>query len=201
MAKQSSEVYRGQRGKEKRALFACFRVRVIQDAYRARFFELFEGRRFKCGLPEKLEPELDKPPVLCIDHHIPMALGGHLVPGNLVSLCRNCNTRKLDSPPEAFYIPEELRKLKPLLETQKALFTFRFDEDRWMSDRETYLLDLGVHPTIVRNVLNDENHRHYVGYPCEESRIGITLSFDSIRNSSFIHKKDDSCDYENSDSH
>jgi hypothetical protein len=191
MAKQSSEAYPGQRGKEKRALFAYFRVRVIQDAYRARFFELFQTRCFKCGRPEKPEPEFDKPPVLCIDHHIPMALGGHLVPGNLVSLCRDCNHRKLDSPPEAFYTAEELRNLQPLLDSQKALFTFFFDENRWMNDRESYLLDVGVHPTVVRAVLNDEDHLHYVGYPSEESRIGVTLGVDSNQSSSTSAQKVD----------
>jgi len=53
-----------------------------------------------------------------------MALGGHLVPGNLVALCWNCNNKKLDSPPEQFYTPGELDRLKPILDQQEDVFSF-----------------------------------------------------------------------------
>ncbi len=33
-------------------------------------------------------------PAFALDHHVPQTLGGRLVPGNVVLLCRNCNTRK-----------------------------------------------------------------------------------------------------------
>ena len=163
MTKLSTEAYPGQRGKEKRKLFESFRVRVIQDVYRRRFFAAFQEKCFKCGIPEKLRQEVGAPPALCIDHHVPMYLGGHLVPGNLVALCRDCNNRKRDKPPADFYTEEELRRLKPLLDSQKELFAFTFDWDRWQRDRETYLLDVGVRSETVKAVLTDEAHPHFVG--------------------------------------
>ena len=72
-------------------------------------------------------PEFGQPPSLCIDHHIPMILGGHLVPGNLVAFCRNCNNKKHEQPPGEFYTREELVKLKPILEKQREIFVFTFD--------------------------------------------------------------------------
>jgi 5-methylcytosine-specific restriction endonuclease McrA len=163
MPSRSAETYPGQRGKEKRELFKRFRCRVIEDVYRRRFFSLFKNCCFKCGRPEKQKQEIGSPPILCIDHHVPMALGGHLVPGNLVSLCRDCNNRKLDVPPAAFYSPEELKRLEPLLEAQHSLFTFELDWDRWLDDREAYLLDLGVEPTAISAALYDEKDYRYVG--------------------------------------
>jgi len=180
MATQSTEIYRGQRGKEKRRLFAHFQFRVIQDVYRARFFKLFNDKCFKCGRPEKPVPEFDKPPVLCIDHHVPMALGGHLVPGNLVALCRECNHRKLDRPPEAFYTVEELNRLQPFLDAQPKLFDFRFDGERWMTDRARYLLDIGVPDHIVEAVTNDPDHPHFVGKPKLDSTTTLRLNVEFL---------------------
>ena len=177
---RSSETYPGQRNKEKRALFAHFHFRVIQDVYRARFFKLFSERCFKCGRPEKPEPEIGKPPVLCIDHHIPMALGGRLATGNLVALCRDCNNRKLDRPPEAFYTADELSQLQPILDLQRDVFNFVLDGDRWMTDREQYLLEVGVPAKVVDAVLNDETHVHYVGHPTKDSTTTITIDISSI---------------------
>jgi hypothetical protein len=177
---RSSEIYRGQRGKEKRALFQHFQLRVIKDVYRAQFFKLFEDKCFKCSKPEKPEPEFSKPPVLCIDHHIPMARGGHLVPGNLVSLCRDCNHRKLDRSPDAFYTAQELARLQPLLDAQQNLFTFVFDGERWMTDPEEYLLELGVPAKIVDAALNDETYLHYVGHPTTNSLLTIEIDMDFL---------------------
>jgi hypothetical protein len=163
MPRRSKETYPGQRGKEKRELFGRFRFRVIEDVYRRRFFSLFGNCCFKCGRAEKQQQEVGSPPILCIDHHVPMALGGHLLPGNLVSLCRECNNRKLDSPPAYFYSTAELRRLEPLLEAQDSLFRFELDWDRWLDDREAYLQDLGVEPTAVAAALYDEHDYRYVG--------------------------------------
>ena len=80
-----------------------------------------------------------------------------------VSLCRDCNNRKLDSPPTAFYLAEELERLQPLLEVQHRLFEFTLDWDRWMSDREAYLLDLGAEPAAISAALGDEDDHRYVG--------------------------------------
>jgi 5-methylcytosine-specific restriction endonuclease McrA len=178
MKKPSTEAYPGQRGTEKRKLFERFRVRVIEDVYRHRFFACFGDKCFKCGRPEKERQEIGTPPALCIDHHVPMFLGGHLVPGNLVSLCRDCNNRKRDKPPTDFYAEHELLRLKPLLEMQEELFRFTFDWDRWQDDRANYLIDVGVHPAVVRTVTTDEDHPHFVGLTTKDAGIGMVISID-----------------------
>jgi len=176
MKNNSKEIYKGQRGKEKRELFNRFRHRAIEEVYKKKFFALFDNRCFKCGIKEKPYVEIGQPPVLCIDHHIPMILGGHLVPGNLVSLCRSCNNKKHDSPPEVFYTLDELNKLKPILENQYEIFNFNFDWKRWDKDREGYLLCLGVEPNLVHELLYNEDHRDFVGLPSDN--MGITIKID-----------------------
>jgi len=174
MKSNSKEKYKGQRGKEKYELFKRFRHRAIEDIYKNKFFALFEHKCFKCGIKEKPHPEYGYPQVLCIDHHIPMILGGHLVPGNLVALCRKCNNKKHDHPPEEFYTPEELEKLKPILEKQRDIFVFTFDWNFWKKDRQGYLLSLGVEPNLVHELLFNKEHPDYIGL--ESENIGITIS-------------------------
>jgi 5-methylcytosine-specific restriction endonuclease McrA len=175
MKYSSQEKYKGQRRKEKIELFKRFRLRVIEDLYKDKFFALFNHRCFKCGIKEKPHPEIGKPPILCIDHHIPMILGGHLVPGNLVALCRSCNNKKKDKPPEEFYTPEELDKLKPILEKQDSIFEFNFDWKYWNRDREGYLLSLGLNPKRVHKILYNENERDYVGLSSNKFTVSIGI--------------------------
>ncbi len=177
MARQSSEKYPGQRRKEKRELFRPFVFRIVEDHYKRKFFELFSDRCFKCGQQEKLVQELSAPPNLCIDHHIPMALGGHLVPGNLVSLCRRCNGLKLDHYPALFYTDEELVRLLPSLEAQHNLFAFKFNWDKWNSDREAYLLEIGIDRELVHAALHDEDFIGYIGTGDEQGGIQITFQW------------------------
>ncbi|WP_436141023.1 HNH endonuclease [Acidovorax sp. LjRoot74] len=174
MSRNSLEKYPGQRNKEKRELFGRYQLRVIENLYKRRFFEHFDNRCFKCGMPEKVKQEVGSPPNLCMDHHLSMALGGHLTPGNLVSLCRKCNGLKLDRAPADFYTQEELARLQPLLDAQNYLFAFSFDRDQWTRDRETYLLAVGVDQDVVHAALNDEDFVGYVGK--EEKQIGITIT-------------------------
>lgn len=176
MAYKSTEKYPGQRNKEKRELFRPFRLRVIEDLYKRRFFDHFGNRCFKCGKPEKLKQGIGAPPNLCIDHHMPMALGGHLVPGNLVALCRECNNLKCDKAPGEFYTGQELARLQPLIDAQKELFAFTFNWDKWNEDRKGYLLELGVDPYTVDAALHDEYYSGYVGTGTD--RIGITITVD-----------------------
>lgn len=173
---KSKEIYKGQRGKEKRDLFNRFRLRAIEDVYKNKFFALFNHQCFKCGIKERPRKEIGQPPTLCIDHHIPMALGGYLVPGNLVALCQKCNNIKLDLTPELFYTPEELEKLKPILEKQADIFEFYFDWEYWNRDREGYLLSLGVDRKLVHELLYDHEHPDFVGMPSDG--IAVTISVD-----------------------
>ncbi|HCI14590.1 MAG TPA: hypothetical protein DFK12_11750 [Gallionellaceae bacterium] len=179
MGRKSVEIYRGQRGKEKAELFKRFRLRVIADLYKKKFFSLFDHRCFKCGSKEKSQQEFGRPPILCIDHHIPMARGGHLVPGNLVSLCRSCNNKKLDYPPEDFYTPSELERLKPILERQIELFSFKFDFDAWGEDREGYFLRLGIDADLVHELLFNPDHPDFIGAAPENDGLIISVTLKS----------------------
>lgn len=177
MAAKSTEKYPGQRKKEKQAFFRRFMFRVIEDFYKGKFFALFGNSCFRCGRPEKPTPEFGRPPVLCIDHHVPLARGGHFEAGNLVALCRPCNQQKLDRPPEIFYTPAELARLQPLLGAQHELFMFMLDGQRWHEDRAAYLLEIGISPEIVHAALHDENFVGYVG-PRPESAHGLMITID-----------------------
>lgn len=106
-----------------------------------------------------------------------MALGGHLVPGNLVALCRECNNRKLDQHPAYFYTQDELERLQPLLDAQRDLFSFSFNLDRWEQNREAYLLELGIAPEIVQAALKEEDFVGYVG--TGENRLCVTIAVDN----------------------
>lgn len=177
MGRKSAEKYPGQRSKEKRAFWGRYWFRVIEYLYKERFFALFGHRCFRCGAPEPPKTGLYYPMVLCMDHHLPMALGGHLQAGNLVALCRRCNGQKLDKHPDVFYTSDELERLQPLLNAQTALFSFAFDPDKWKENREAYLLDVGVSPAIVQVALNDELFEGYIE-PASERSLGITIGVD-----------------------
>ena len=162
--KASAEIYPGQRNKEKRRLFGRFVLRPIESHYKEKFFALFDSKCFKCKVLK--EPVLHGYAAnLCIDHHLPMALGGHLVPGNLVVLCRSCNLRKLDQPPEVFYTARELELLQPLLDSQADLFNFSFDSDAWQQAPQAYLLGLGLSEDVVASAHFDEYDHDYIGLP------------------------------------
>lgn len=173
MRKTSSEAYPGQRAREKRELFRQFCVSPIIEHQKRRFFALFDNCCFKCGLYANPDIPYQTRRLLCMDHHVPMALGGHLVPGNLVSLCRRCNERKLDMPPSTFYSSHELDSLQPLLEQQHSLFKFCFDWDKWQDSRAEYLLSLGIAQAVVDAVLHDQGDPDYVGLPQERVYIII----------------------------
>lgn len=174
MKNNSKEIYKGQRTKEKRELFKHFRIPAIADIYKNKFFALFGHRCFKCGIKEKPYSEIGKPPILCMDHHVPMILGGHLIPGNLVALCRNCNNKKRDLRPEEFYSAKELEDLQPILERQRDIFVFTFDWNYWNQDREGYLLSLGIEPNLVHELLYNHEHPDYIGM--QSDNIGIIIS-------------------------
>lgn len=181
MKNSHQEKYKDQRTKEKFELFKRFRLPIIEDFYKDKFFALFNHRCFKCGVKEKPHPEVGKPPILCIDHHIPMILGGHLVPGNLVSLCRKCNNIKKDKSPEEFYTPEELNKLNSILEKQSNIFAFSFDWDYWNRDRGGYLLSLGLDPKRVHEILYNEKDHDYVGLASNDYVVSINIDINDIK--------------------
>ena len=176
----SIELYRGQRNKEKRDLFRRYKLRAVEDIYKKRFFALFNHQCFKCGITERPQVEIGKPPVLCMDHHLPMKLGGHLVPGNIVSLCRNCNNAKSDKHPSDFYTQDELQRLEPVLKKEEDIFDFEFNYEKWDADRKQYLTELGVDSSLVYEILHDENHPDYMGLPSEHTRVTISVDLDEF---------------------
>lgn len=163
MRRHSQELYKGQRNKEKYELFKHFYHPAIADVYKQKLFALFDHKCFKCGAPERDVKKYGGLFVLCMDHHIPMARGGKLVLGNIVSLCRKCNGEKLDLPPEAFYSPEELETLRPILQQQIGLFDFKLDRDALEQDIAQYFISLGVPPETVNELMTDPDHRDYIG--------------------------------------
>jgi hypothetical protein len=157
------------RGRDKWLLFGPLVLGVIEEHFKRKFFALFGNACFKCGSPGPL----------VIDHHVPVVRGGRLVPGNLVALCKRCNDRKQDKPPEVFYKPEELERLHALLSRQDGIFDFKFDHGAFKADREGYLLSVGIDAETVRAVLNDPGHRHYIPPPDEiEERESVEVVID-----------------------
>lgn len=164
------------RGKDKWLLFGPLVLGVIEEHFRRKFFALFGNACFKCGSPGPL----------VIDHHVPIGLGGRLVPGNLMALCKRCNDSKQDMPPERFYSAAELERARGFLGRQDGMFDFKFDRDAWEADREAYLLSLGIDPGLVHEALHDQRSRFYIepreereGMPAVE--IVIDMNTDEMR--------------------
>lgn len=166
LPKSKTELLQIQRTTERQKLFRPFIYKVIKDLYKNKFFQLFDNKCFRCGHPDELE----------IDHHIPIALGGHLVPGNLVALCKVCNNFKKDKHPDEFYSNDKLLTLQPLLEAQKqGIFDFKFDYNFWIEDHKGYLISLGIEPSLVKEIFSNENHYFYIPPP-QQSEIIMTIS-------------------------
>lgn len=149
----SMQEARAWRSKEKSALWGRFALRVVENHARQQFFRLFGDACFRCGASGSL----------VIDHHIPIMLGGHLEPGNLVALCSSCNSIKGDLAPESFYTQDDLRRLQPFLDKQGPLFDFKFSWERYHTNQREYLLSIGIDRVLVETVLEDRNHEWYVG--------------------------------------
>lgn len=153
--KNKTDELKRQRTTEKYNFQKRYRFDIIWDVYKKRLLASFGNRCFKCGIRDEL----------VIDHHIPLALGGHTVEGNLVSLCKRCNNKKLDQPPEYYYTRQELDILMKILSRQADLLHFRFDFGAWESDPAKYLIDIGINPNIVFEFMKKLNHK---SMPSEE---------------------------------
>lgn len=151
----------GIKKREKRAFFARYGVRVVEELYKRKFFALFENRCFRCGAYEA-PTWVWAPALLCMDHHIPFSRGGHFEAGNLVALCRPCNTQKRDKDPALYYPPTLLSRLQPLLDAQDALLEFEWDEDKWRADPPGYLATIGVPADQIHATFHDECFHGYI---------------------------------------
>jgi hypothetical protein len=152
---------RARRNADKAALFNSFKYPVIAAIKKRQLMELFQRECFRCGAIEGLN----------LDHHIPQALGGRLVPGNIVLLCGACNRFKRAMPPERFYRPESLGALEPLLREQLKIFNFKLNFARWLHHPEDYLRSLGATEEEV------EAGVRYAACSREETNDGIIVRF------------------------
>ncbi|MFO1163501.1 MAG: HNH endonuclease signature motif containing protein [Reyranellaceae bacterium] len=153
---------------------------VIENHYRTRLFKLFGYRCFNCRKLGKLVEQAGMEYVpfwrgLDRDHHVPLSLGGRLVPGNIVILCPSCNGRKHERDPRAFYSPDQLVALRPLLAKEAEVLAFKFDPARWRDDRRAYLVSLGIGEQLAEQVLCNENHRYFVGKSSGAEPVGVAL--------------------------
>src|SRR5262249_48345245 len=124
------------RGRDKWLWDKQFMLRAIENHYRNKLYSVFNYRCFNCSRPATHESYRDMEEVpfyrgLDRDHHVPIALGGRLVPGNIVVLCKACNSRKQEVDPRSFYSADKLASLRPLLMQQEGVLAFKFDGDRW----------------------------------------------------------------------
>ena len=160
------ELLKRQRSKERLDLWGRFRLKVLKDFYRGKLLELFDRKCYNCGADQDLQ----------LDHHIPLVSGGHSVPGNLVALCKRCNSKKRSLQPVGFYTQAQLDNLTPLFERQEEIFLFEFDWDFWQRDHEGYLISLGLEPSLVHDLFADPDHRYHMEPP--SNRLGVTISID-----------------------
>jgi 5-methylcytosine-specific restriction endonuclease McrA len=157
------------RREQRRALERAYRLEPIFDLYRQRLIDAFGGRCARCGA---LSP-------VVLDHHVPLALGGVLQPGNIVPLCRHCNDAKHEQPPERFYSAEQLAWIDERLAEQPAIMAFEFNWRRWhygdRDARRAYLVEVGLGAEILQAVFDDPEHRWYVSDPDQGMLVTITL--------------------------
>ena len=113
-----------------------------------------------------IQQELD------IDHHIPFEKNGRMICGNLVSLCKKCNSKKGANHPETFYDSDEIEGLMPFLKAQELIIpkSYYWDSEtlwtfRGQSNDERFdtLIGEGINPELARCALKNENHRYYCG--------------------------------------
>lgn len=113
---------------------------------------------------------------LHFDHHIPRANGGLLIPGNIVVLCRECNSKKSDRAPEAVYTRDEWEDLRTLLTEQKELLRFQFNRRRWLSDKRKYYEEIGLSTDLIDEVLTNPAHRFFEGVYQESDGPKVTIT-------------------------
>jgi 5-methylcytosine-specific restriction endonuclease McrA len=158
-----------------------FMLRVIENHFRNKLYGLFDYRCFNCSRLATLESYRDMEDVpfyrgLDRDHHMPITLGGRLVPGNIVALCKACNSRKQETDPRSFYTAGKLAALRPIFARQAEALAFKFDPDGWSADRLAYLRSLGIGYRLVDQVLHNETHRYYVGVKADQPTFSVSIS-------------------------
>jgi hypothetical protein len=108
---------------------------------------------------------------LVIDHHYPFERGGRLVSGNLVSLCKACNSKKGALYPEDFYASNDLERLYPYLVAQDVIIPkshywsyeayIAFMRSSWDEKLESLLAE-GINIELARSALKHVLHRYHI---------------------------------------
>lgn len=155
----TDEEAKRRRTEDKRKLFNRFKIDELIEVKRKELRGLFSHQCFKCGDRHLLQ----------FDHHLPQALGGRLVPGNVGLLCSRCNSLKGERHPKAFYTDEELERLQPIFEAQLKLFDFTFDWRRYEDDPIGYLTSLGVSREDAERKAKEREERIGVRFSLSES--------------------------------
>ena len=166
--KEKPEELVKRRKKEKYELIKQFKLNIIVDFYKKKFYSLFNNRCYKCSKNE----------LLVIDHHIPMILGGRMLPGNLVALCTKCNSKKGRQHPDMFYTKQELLNLKEIFEKEKELFSFRFDWKAWNNSPRKYLDSIGIDKDLIDEAFLNPNSPFYIDMSQEDEKTGFSFNVD-----------------------
>lgn len=150
-----------------------YSLRVIENHFRNKLFSLFAYGCVKCSKRGILRTDftgMERVPFwrgLERDHHVPIRLGGRLIPGNIGVLCTSCNSRKNEKSPQSFYTTGELDRVQRCLDKEEETLHFKFDWEAWRQDRSQYLASLGIDRELIGEVLTNENHRYYAPPPVQ----------------------------------
>ena len=164
------------KSKDKQEFQKRFKPYILLYQFKLNFFSLFDDRCFKC---KKTCNWISDPRLwyegalhqweLDIDHNLPFELGGRLEEGNLVSLCKTCNSKKHKKHPEEFYSKDELENLEKYLITQADLFPPKNQtyEEKWKfysltnDERKKMLIeDYGIDEKLVKTAEADKDHTY-----------------------------------------
>lgn len=160
-----------------------FRPEILYYQFKLNFFSLFDNKCFKCKVLAAWDtyPESDEmmegllsQKQLVIDHHVALQNGGRYHPGNLVSLCQRCNSRKHTMHPEDFYNDQELAKLEPYLIVQSDIFPPEGKYWDWkkyeqfidgdIDVKREMLTDENINPALIEACLTNSSHYYYCGW-------------------------------------
>jgi hypothetical protein len=157
-----------------------FRPSIFWNKFKRQFYGLFDDKCFNCRRQciWRIVDESDDfhggewvQDQLVIDHHYPFERGGRLASGNLVSLCKACNSRKGALYPEDFYTSNDLERLQPYLVAQDIIIPkshywpheiyIAFMRSSWDEKLESLLAE-GVNIELARSALKNELHRFHI---------------------------------------
>jgi 5-methylcytosine-specific restriction endonuclease McrA len=167
------------RSKDKYDFQKKFRPYIFWNKFKRHYFGLFDDKCFNCKRQciWRMVDECNEynggewvQDQLVIDHHYPFERGGRLASGNLVSLCKACNSQKGALCPEDFYAKSDLERLHPYLVAQDLIiprgYYWTYDQytnfmrSGWREKLEALLAE-GINEELARSALKNEFHRYH----------------------------------------